>query len=135
MKPSIEYLNSLNEYRKRARSTDDVGLPNATKAARIDLSVPPPAHPMSIPEETHMDVDALHVGEDPVVYGKPDLFHGLCSKVNRLFSKRRADAVLTSQRGADGTYDSRGVHGLLRGFPVSVMNFLLLLFVHSTYLR
>lgn len=70
VKPSIEYLNSLNEYRKRARSTDDVGLPNTTKAARMDLSVPPQTAPISIQEDTHMEVETLHVGEDPVVYGK-----------------------------------------------------------------
>lgn len=35
VKPSIEYLNSLNEYRKRSRSTEDVGFPNSNSGKKV----------------------------------------------------------------------------------------------------
>lgn len=35
-KPSVEYLDSLNEYRKRSRSRDDVGQPAKAKVAKVD---------------------------------------------------------------------------------------------------
>lgn len=35
VKPSIEYLNSLNEYRKRSRSTEDVGLPSSNSGKKV----------------------------------------------------------------------------------------------------
>lgn len=35
VKPSIEYLNSLNEYRKRSRSTEDVGFPSSNSGKKV----------------------------------------------------------------------------------------------------
>jgi len=34
-KPSIEYLNSLNDYRKRSRSQEDVGSSGKTKLVKV----------------------------------------------------------------------------------------------------
>lgn len=85
----MEHLDSLKEYRKRARCTEDVGLQHATKAVKIDLSL------QYLSEEIHMEVDALRVREDPVVYGKP--FPSIMSPIiDRCGSKRGANAVLTS---------------------------------------
>ncbi|KAL0062796.1 hypothetical protein AAF712_010334 [Marasmius tenuissimus] len=38
-KPSIEYLNSLNDYRKRSRSQEDVGSSGKTKQAKVQESM------------------------------------------------------------------------------------------------
>ena len=35
MKPSIEYLDSLNDYRKRSRSMEDVGAAGKKKVAKM----------------------------------------------------------------------------------------------------
>src|SRR5260221_6336617 len=35
-KPNVEYLDSLNAYRKRSRSTEDVGQPSRVKVTRLD---------------------------------------------------------------------------------------------------
>ena len=35
-KPNVEYLDSLNSYRKRSRSAEDVGQPSRVKATRLD---------------------------------------------------------------------------------------------------
>ncbi|KAF7797340.1 hypothetical protein EIP86_008535 [Pleurotus ostreatoroseus] len=41
VKPSVEYLNSLGDYRKRSRSADDVGSPGPVKTPKINgLSTP-----------------------------------------------------------------------------------------------
>ncbi len=74
VKPNVEYLDSLNEYRKRSRSREDVGTGGSTpKLPRTDSFVEP-----------HLAVEAGAVmlngfgeapptngstGEDPVVYG------------------------------------------------------------------
>jgi transcription initiation factor TFIIE subunit alpha len=73
VKPSIEYLNSLNEYHKRSRSTDDVGIPTSAsgkKVARMDPPVAPPAPPSSVPKEPHIEVDKQTQPDDPIVTGK-----------------------------------------------------------------
>jgi len=36
-KPNMEYLDSLNAYRKRSRSTEDVGQPSRVKVTRLDI--------------------------------------------------------------------------------------------------
>lgn len=40
-KPSVQYLDSLNDYRKRSRPRDDEGA-TATKLPKIDVSEPEP---------------------------------------------------------------------------------------------
>ena len=35
-KPNVEYLDSLNAYRKRSRSSEDVGQPSKVKATKLD---------------------------------------------------------------------------------------------------
>ena len=38
-KPNVEYLDSLNAYRKRSRSQEDVGAASKLKAAKIDIGL------------------------------------------------------------------------------------------------
>lgn len=38
-KPNVEYLDSLNAYRKRSRSQEDVGAASKVKAAKIDIGL------------------------------------------------------------------------------------------------
>ena len=38
-KPSVAYLDSLNAYRKRSRSSEDVGQPGKVKASKLDNGV------------------------------------------------------------------------------------------------
>jgi transcription initiation factor TFIIE subunit alpha len=69
VKPSIEYLNSLNEYHKRSRSTDDVGVSTSSsgkKVARMDLNTQPPA---PVLEDVAMEMETQITGDDPLVYG------------------------------------------------------------------
>ncbi|KZT25667.1 hypothetical protein NEOLEDRAFT_1133163 [Neolentinus lepideus HHB14362 ss-1] len=64
IKPSIEYLDSLNEYRKRSRSQLPDGNAEPRKAARLDesLYVPPPV------EEPPMEKTPLvDPADDPIV--------------------------------------------------------------------
>jgi len=89
VKPSIEYLNSLNEYRKRSRSTDDVGTPTSSssgkKLPRIDSGLPPPA---SVPEETPMEMDSHQLAHDPIVYvnGEPMKFSEVSEEQTELMT-------------------------------------------------
>ena len=81
MKPSIEYLNSLNEYRKRSRSTEDVGFSTSNSGKKVvKLGYENPgsgpiiasAMPMleALVKEQPLDVEVtLPQGEDPIVYG------------------------------------------------------------------
>jgi transcription initiation factor TFIIE subunit alpha len=38
-KPNVEYLDSLNAYRKRSRSTEDVGQPSKVKVTKLDSAL------------------------------------------------------------------------------------------------
>lgn len=58
-KPSIEYLTSLNDYRKRSRSDEDVGAGRSTSKT---VKTEPDSHP-AFEEPVPMTVD------DPTVYG------------------------------------------------------------------
>jgi len=65
VKPSIEYLNSLNEYRKRSRSADDVGVSTSSsgkKVAKVDLGQPP-APVSGVP----IEIEMVSPGDDPLV--------------------------------------------------------------------
>jgi transcription initiation factor TFIIE subunit alpha len=76
-KPSIEYLNSLNDYRKRSRSREDIGTPKSKIARLTDIAgfdsgkvnghvvVPVVVEPQT-PDGAG---DGLPL-DDPVVYGK-----------------------------------------------------------------
>lgn len=81
VKPSIEYLNSLNEYRKRSRSTEDVGFSSSNsgkKVVKLGYDNPGPgpiiasATPMleALVREQPPDVGGPPLqGQDPIVYG------------------------------------------------------------------
>jgi len=81
VKPSIEYLNSLNEYRKRSRSTEDVGFSTSNSGKKVvKLGYDNPASGPIIASATPLlealvrqqplDVEVpLPQGQDPIVYG------------------------------------------------------------------
>lgn len=83
VKPSIEYLNSLNEYRKRSRSTEDVGFATSNSGKKVvklgyDNPGPGPIIASTTPmfealvKEQPLDVGVP--GQDPIVYGTPPFF-------------------------------------------------------------
>lgn len=79
-KPSVEYLDSLNDYRKRSRSREDVGTPKS-KIAKISESRDTHAHEtrvngdsngnghFHVPEVAEPVVDETKPADDPIVYG------------------------------------------------------------------
>ncbi|KAG6830246.1 hypothetical protein H0H87_008773 [Tephrocybe sp. NHM501043] len=79
-KPSIEYLDSLNEYRKRSRSGDDEGTNAKTKVTKVDEGLKGYAYTVAngiAPVEENAvlveDVPPPLPDDDPMVYvnGKP----------------------------------------------------------------
>lgn len=63
-KPSLEYLNSLNDYRKRSRSQENEGFSGRNKIAKTE----------SFTNGEHVNVEVGIQGEatpkaDPMVYG------------------------------------------------------------------
>ena len=81
VKPSIEYLNSLNEYRKRSRSTEDVGLPSSNSGKKVAkhgydnprtgpiiASTTPMLEALVKEQPLEPEVPQLQA-QDPVVYG------------------------------------------------------------------
>ncbi|KAI8972873.1 TFIIE alpha subunit-domain-containing protein [Trametes punicea] len=79
VKPSVEYLDSLNEYRKRSRSRDDVGTGGSTpKIPRIDGQVgtteaETAVYTNGIEVEAPPAANGAAEEEDPIVYvnGEP----------------------------------------------------------------
>lgn len=67
-KPSIEYLNSLNDYRKRSRSQEDEGFAGRNKIAKSDsfTNGEPQSVPMNVDIEVHGNPAPK---DDPIVYG------------------------------------------------------------------
>lgn len=87
VKPSIEYLNSLNEYRKRSRSTEDVGFPGSNsgkKVVRLGFDSNPGPGPIiasatpmleALVKGQPLDVDVSPLqAQDPIVYGTSSCF-------------------------------------------------------------
>jgi transcription initiation factor TFIIE subunit alpha len=76
-KPSIEYLQSLNDYRKRSRSREDIGTPK-TKVARLTdnrdfgggKANGHVAIPITVEPQGPGIADEGAPLDDPVVYGK-----------------------------------------------------------------
>ncbi|KAJ3006549.1 hypothetical protein NUW54_g3898 [Trametes sanguinea] len=79
VKPSVEYLDSLNEYRKRSRSQDDVGTGGSTpKIPRFDghldhTATEAPAYTNGIDVEPPPPTNGTTEDDDPIVYvnGEP----------------------------------------------------------------
>lgn len=76
-KPSVEYLDSLNEYRKRSRSGDDEGTNAREKVTKVDVG--PDRHTYFtekgiVPVEGNtvlvVEVQPPVLEDDPIVYGK-----------------------------------------------------------------
>ncbi|KAG5719865.1 Transcription initiation factor IIE subunit alpha [Termitomyces sp. T112] len=80
-KPSVEYLDSLNEYRKRSRSGEDEGANGKVKVTKVDEGLNGYVHPaengVGLVENTVLiaasDVHPPRPEGDPIVYvnGKP----------------------------------------------------------------
>jgi len=101
VKPSIEYLNSLNEYRKRSRSTEDVGFPSSNSGKKVVKlgfdSNPGPgpiiasATPMleALVKGQPLDVDVPPLQtQDPIVYvnGEPVAFSTITEEHQELMT-------------------------------------------------
>ncbi|KAI0760577.1 TFIIE alpha subunit-domain-containing protein [Fomes fomentarius] len=72
VKPNLEYLDSLNEYRKRSRSREDVGTGGSTpKMPRTDehMETQSAAAPQDVEVYTNgVGGDSAGAGDDPIVY-------------------------------------------------------------------
>ncbi|EIW54836.1 uncharacterized protein TRAVEDRAFT_30851 [Trametes versicolor FP-101664 SS1] len=79
VKPTVEYLDSLNEYRKRSRSRDDVGTGAATpKMSRVDdhasaAETESALYTNGVEAEAPPQTNGVAVEDDPMVYvnGEP----------------------------------------------------------------
>lgn len=67
-KPDVQYLDSLNAYRKRSRSAEDEGASQRNKLMKTELVHTPP--PPAIPEVPPIGLMEL---DDPIVHG---MFYG-----------------------------------------------------------
>ncbi|KAF4583422.1 TFIIE alpha subunit family protein [Pleurotus pulmonarius] len=79
VKPSVEYLDSLNDYRKRSRSREDEGAATKSKLAKTDFGVDLPYVNQHLNNGNGISSDMPSAmnggaqGDDPLVYvnGKP----------------------------------------------------------------
>lgn len=70
MKPSVEYLDTLNGYRKRSRSREDEGYGSASKLPRMNGDALNGFPPSETPLENGVAEEAsLPATDDPIVYG------------------------------------------------------------------
>ena len=76
VKPSVEYLDSLNDYRKRSRSREDVGIGGPVKTPRMNGHAPSPlsyTNGVEPPVEVEVAMNGAETdvaaGDDPIVYG------------------------------------------------------------------
>ena len=81
VKPNVEYLDSLNENRKRSRSREDVG--NGSASPKQRRTSPPEAVP-SIVNGVELDSSTLApaADDDPMVYGES--LSSSCRAVNKV---------------------------------------------------
>jgi hypothetical protein len=116
VKPSVEYLDSLNAYRKRARSPEmDLFDEPESKAPR--LADAPPTEPALLGDgEDEMEGVPLASGDDPIVYGRPQLRACECRLMTST-SQWRSDALLGRHGRASRAHDRGRVHCVLRRFP------------------
>ena len=135
VKPSIEYLNSLNEYRKRSRSTEDVGFPSSNsgkKVVKVGYDTPgtgpiiASTTPMleALVREQPPDVEVPPLqAQGPIVYGTPSVPHGATNPSRLtcilLHSKRSACTVLRRHGTPSGIDDPRRIHNILRGISTT----------------
>ncbi len=74
-KPNIEYLDSLNDYRKRSRSREDEGVTGKIKVPKVEEAPTPYtmngdiSNNVAGPDPAPMDAD-----NDPIVYGTSSPF-------------------------------------------------------------
>ena len=90
VKPSVEYLDSLNEYRKRSRSTEDTGHDRGpNKTPKLNGHTEPSGFPLPEPEPPVIAAWAELMPEppavDPIVYGMyPKQCKSICPGTNYL---------------------------------------------------
>ncbi|KAF8069082.1 TFIIE alpha subunit-domain-containing protein [Lyophyllum atratum] len=94
-KPSVEYLDSLNEYRKRSRSGEDEGANVKTKVAKVEEPLSgygySPETGIAPVEEGVVRVDDVQpplLEDDPIVYvnGKPVPYSGVTEEDHDLMT-------------------------------------------------
>lgn len=69
MKPNIEYLDSLNDYRKRSRSREDIGTGSSSPKQRR-TSPPESVAELANGVSSHVEAPApVSAEDDPIVYG------------------------------------------------------------------
>ena len=108
VKPSVEYLNSLGDYRKRSRSADDVGSPGPVKTPKINgLSTPngfskgelSPAAETPIVVDSGGDIQSASA-DDPMVMGLCLVSFFVCASLTICafgsLSERPAYTILTN---------------------------------------
>lgn len=94
-KPSIEYLDSLNDYRKRSRSREDIGTPKS-KLARLDSGgfegvkvngnghwLVPDVAERTTPDAVDEAADEAPPTDDPLVHGS---FYFFLHQINYVVS-------------------------------------------------
>ncbi|KAK7685566.1 hypothetical protein QCA50_011433 [Cerrena zonata] len=110
VKPSVEYLDSLNDYRKRSRSREDVGMGGGpVKTPRMNGHEPSPlsyTNGVDVPAEAEILVNGMTVedvpADDPIVYvnGEPVPFSQVTEEHQELMTPEEYTAyyeVMTSR--------------------------------------
>lgn len=131
VKPSIEYLDSLNEYRKRSRSVEDVGEGSgSTKMPRTANGTPeangtPAVATITADVEMHtevvVEVVATSGAGDPMVTGAFSLRQIRSqSDWRHVLSQRCSHSAVADHGRASGAHDPGGVHDILRNLVCSV---------------
>ncbi len=79
VKPSMEYLNSLGDYRKRSRSMEDIGDAGPAKTPKLNGQSTPNGYASLEPETPSMSLEEVPQEplDDPTIYG---LYSQYCIK-------------------------------------------------------
>ena len=129
-KPAVEYLDSLNAYRKRSRSQEDVGGGDRGKIPRKDTNghtngIGGSFGPVTAAAEFQQDYHLVDGGEesapvdDPLVMGTFPC-HCLADPTYVYSSERSTQAIFTSNGGGPRADDAGGVHRIFRGYASTV---------------
>lgn len=129
VKPSVEYLNSLNDYRKRVRSEDEDASERASKLVKTEAD-PTPAVNAFGELEVEDEMEGVQFGgagaaDDPVVYGAPaswTYLHVLGMAYRLLCSEWRSYGFLSGNGGAPGAHDTRRVHRIFRSVICAILD-------------
>jgi transcription initiation factor TFIIE subunit alpha len=103
-KPSMEYLNSLNDYRKRSRSQEDEGFAGKNKIAKSD-SYTNGETQQSVPMDVDIEVNGNTVPkDDPIVYvnGNPVAFSKVTEEDHELMTPEEYTAYFEVMQSLEG---------------------------------